>query len=38
MIGKFWAYLTLIASEGQRAYDGGRGRVPVDKPGVTREG
>jgi hypothetical protein len=35
MIGKVWAYLTLIASEGQRAYDARR--RPVDKPVVTSQ-
>jgi hypothetical protein len=36
MIGKFWAYLTLIASEGQRAQDRHR-RAPLNKTAVTHE-
>ena len=36
MIGKFWAYLTLIAGEGQRAY-AGRRRAPLDKPVAAHE-
>ncbi|MGE5286524.1 MAG: hypothetical protein ACM3ML_04830 [Micromonosporaceae bacterium] len=36
MIGKFWAYLTLIAGEGQRAYDRRR-RIPPDKPVIADE-
>ncbi len=36
MIGKFWAYLTLIASEGQHA-DDGRRRAPLDTTAVTPE-
>jgi hypothetical protein len=36
MIGKFWAYLTLIAGEGQRAYDQRR-RAHLSKPAEAHE-
>jgi hypothetical protein len=35
MIGKFWAYLALIAGEGRRAYDGRRSTL--HEPAATRE-
>jgi hypothetical protein len=36
MIGKFWAYLALIASEGRRAYDGRRHGL-LDQAPVTHQ-